>query len=56
MIFIPSLQTGYMILINDMFFITPTASVGYKTNLQSDMSIDENKAVGLFGISLGAKF
>ena len=56
MIFIPSLQTGYMILINDMFFITPTASVGYKTNLQSDMSIDENKTVGLFGISLGAKF
>jgi len=56
MIFIPSLQTGYMILINDMFFITPTASVGYKTNLQSDMSLDEKKAVGLFGISLGAKF
>ena len=56
MIFIPSLQTGYMILINDMFFITPTASIGYKTNLQSDMSLDEKKAVGLFGISLGAKF
>ena len=56
MIFIPSLQTGYMILINDMFFITPTASIGYKTNLQSDMSIDENKAVGLFGISCGFKF
>jgi len=45
-----------MILINDMFFITPTASIGYKTNLQSDMSIDENKAVGLFGISCGFKF
>jgi len=56
MIFIPSLQTGYMILINDMFFITPTASVGYKTNLQSDMSLDEKKAVGLFGISCGFKF
>ena len=56
MILIPSLQTGYMILINDMFFITPTASVGYKTNLQSKMSLDEKKAVGLFGISLGAKF
>ena len=56
MIFIPSLQTGYMILINDMFFITPTASIGYKTNLQSEMSLDEKKAVGLFGISLGAKF
>ena len=56
MIFIPSLQTGYMILINDMFFITPTASIGYKMNLQSDMSLDEEKAVGLFGISCGFKF
>src|SRR5215204_649231 len=56
MIFIPSLQTGYMILINDMFFITPTASIGYKMNLQDKMSLDETKAVGLFGISFGAKF
>ena len=56
MIFIPSLQTGYMILINDMFFITPTASIGYKMNLQSEMSLDEKKSVALFGISLGAKF
>lgn len=55
MIFIPSLQTGYMILINDMFFITPTASFGYKTNLQSKMSADERKWVALFGISIGAK-
>ena len=37
MIFIPSLQTGYMILINDMFFITPTVQDWYKTNLQSEM-------------------
>ena len=56
MIFIPSLQTGHMFLINDMFFITPTASIGYKTNLQSKLSTDEKKAVGLLGISLGAKF
>ena len=56
MIFIPSLQTGYMIFIYDMFFFTPTASIGYKTNLQSKMSADEKKAVGLLGISLGAKF
>jgi hypothetical protein len=41
MIFIPSFQTGYMILINDMFFITPTVGFGYKTNLQSKMSGDE---------------
>jgi hypothetical protein len=56
MIFIPSFQAGYMILINDMFFITPTASIGYKTNLQSKMSADEKKKVPLLGISLGVKF
>ena len=56
MIIIPSLQTGYMILINDMFFITPTASIGYKMNLQSDMRLDEKKAIGMFGISSGFKF
>ena len=56
MIFIPSLQTGYMILINDQFFITPTASFGYKTNLQDKMSADEQKSVALLGISIGAKF
>jgi hypothetical protein len=56
MIFIPSLQTGYMILINDMLFITPTASFGYKTNLQGKMSADEKKSVALLGISIGAKF
>lgn len=56
MIFIPSLQTGYMIVINDQFFITPTVSAGYKTNLQSKLSSDEKKVVALLGISLGAKF
>ena len=56
MIFIPSLQAGHMFLINDMFFITPTASFGYKTNLQSKMSADEKKSVALLGVSIGAKF
>ncbi len=56
MIFIPSLQTGNMFLINDMLFITPTISFGYKTNLQSKMSADEKRSVLLFGISIGAKF
>lgn len=56
MIFIPSLQTGYLILINDRFFITPTAGFGYKTNLQSKLSADEKKSLALFGISIGAKF
>jgi len=55
-IFIPSLETGYMFLINDMFFITPTIAAGYKTNLESKLSADEKKVVALLGISLGAKF
>jgi hypothetical protein len=56
MIFIPSLQTGYMLLINDMFFITPSVEAGMKTNLQSKLSAEENKVVALLGISIGAKF
>ena len=55
-IFIPSIESGYMILINDMFFITPTVSLGYKTNLESKMKLDEKKAVALIGISTGFKF
>ena len=56
MIFIPSLQTGYMLLINDMLFITPSVEAGMKTNLQSKLSAEANKAVALLGISIGAKF
>jgi hypothetical protein len=56
MIFIPAIETGYMFLVNDMFFITPTAAVGYKTNLQNVMKVETKKAVGLFGISCGFKF
>ena len=54
-IFIPSLETGYMILVNDMFFITPSVSFGYKTNLESGLKQDEEKTVALFGISCGFK-
>src|SRR6185503_6641868 len=45
-IFIPAFETGYMILVNDLFFITPTFAIGYKTNLEFK-SLDEQKAVGL---------
>ena len=55
-IFIPAFEAGYMILINDLFFITPSVAVGYKTNLESILSLDEKKAVGLIGISSGFKF
>ena len=55
-ILIPALETGYMILINDMFFITPSVALGYKTNLQSKLKSDEKKALALIGISTGFKF
>lgn len=55
LIFIPALETGYMFLVNDMFFINPTAAVGYKTNLQRVMKVETKKAVGLLGISMGFK-
>jgi len=54
-IFIPSVETGYMFLINDLFFITPGVAVGYKTNLELK-GADERKAVALLGISMGFKF
>ena len=45
-IFIPSLEAGYMILVNDLFFITPSISFGYKTNLESELKkLDEEKAL-----------
>ena len=53
--FIPALETGYMILVNDMLFITPTASFGYRTNLKSELKSDDKKTVGAIGISIGIK-
>jgi hypothetical protein len=53
--FIPAVQTGYMLLINDMFFITPSIEVGIKTNLQQKISTDKSKSAFLAGISCGFK-
>ena len=55
-IFIPSIETGYMLLINDLFFITPSISLGYKTNLRSELKADEKKTIGMLGVSTGFKF
>jgi hypothetical protein len=54
-IIIPSVQTGYMFLINDLFFINPTFSLGYKTNLNSKLTAEGGKAVVLAGVSCGFK-
>lgn len=55
LMFIPSFQTGYMLLINDQFFITPSVSVGYRTNLESKLTAEGGKAVAIPGISVGVK-
>jgi len=55
MIFIPAVQTGFMLLINDAFFITPSIEGGFKTNLQNKLSADKGKGVFLAGISCGFK-
>lgn len=55
-VFIPSLKTGYMGLINDLFFITPEISFGYQTNLESKLKAEGGKTVFVFGISTGFKF
>lgn len=55
-ILIPSLEAGYLFLVNDMFFITPSVSFGYKTNLEGELKkLDDEKTVALFGISCGFK-
>lgn len=53
-ILIPSAEAGYMLLINDLFFITPCVAIGYKTNLE--LKADEKKAIALLGINTGFKF
>ena len=55
MIFIPAVQTGFMFLINDSFFITPSIEGGVKTNLQQKLGADKSKGVFLAGISCGIK-
>jgi len=55
---IPAAEIGYMFLINDMFFITPSVSFG--ASLKTDSNIDndflDEGFVFLPGISLGFKF
>ncbi len=53
--FIPAVQAGYMFLINDMFFITPSIEAGIKTNLQKKITTDKSKSAFLAGISCGFK-
>jgi hypothetical protein len=55
---ISAAEFGYMILVNDMFFITPSVSLGasLKTNSKYDNDFLDEGFVFLPGISMGFKF
>ncbi len=52
----PAAEAGYMILINDMAFITPAVSAGYFSNLSADGAAIGEGFVFSAGISIGIKF
>jgi hypothetical protein len=52
----PAAEAGYMILINDMAFITPAVSAGYFSNLSTDGAAIGEGFVFSAGISIGLKF
>ncbi len=54
--FVPALETGYMLLVNDILFITPTVSVGTRINLKSEVNPVKDGGIVQIGISAGIKF
>jgi hypothetical protein len=54
--FVPAIETGYMLLVNDILFITPTVSVGTRVNLKSAINPLKDGLVVQVGISAGVKF
>jgi hypothetical protein len=52
----PSVEMGYMILINDMFFITPSVSAGVQSNIKTEGQAIGDGFIMMTGISAGWKF
>lgn len=52
----PAAEMGYMFLINDLFFISPTISAGIQTNIQTEGQPVGDGFIPQFGISAGWKF
>jgi hypothetical protein len=52
----PNAEMGYMFLINDMFFISPTISAGVQTNIKTEGEEVGNGFIPQFGLSAGWKF
>jgi hypothetical protein len=54
--FQPTAEIGYMFLINDLFFITPTISGGYQANISTTGEEVGQGFIPQFGLSAGFKF
>lgn len=52
----PTAELGYMFLINDQFFITPTISNGYEVNIKTEGQKTGQGFITLLGVSTGFKF
>ena len=52
----PTAEMGYMFLINDMFFISPSIAAGVQTNVKTEGQSVGDGSVILIGISTGWKF
>lgn len=52
----PTAEMGYMFLINDMFFISPSIAAGLQTNIKTEGPSVGHGSVILVGISTGWKF
>lgn len=52
----PTVEMGYMFLINDMVFITPSIAAGVQSNLQTQGQTVGDGSIFLAGISAGWKF
>ena len=52
----PTAEMGYMFLINDLFFISPSIACGVQTNVQTDGQTVGDGFIILAGISAGWKF
>ena len=53
--FVPAVETGYMLVANDRFFLTPSVSVGSRVNLKSDVVPLKDGLVVYYGVSAGIK-
>ena len=53
---VPSLESGYLFLINDQGFITPTISAGYEVNLKTEGAETRRGFLLLIGVSAGFRF